>query len=234
MFCTACGSEISLAADSCPSCGRSVAPATVSAVARPTVQRASDSGARLRTAEPVIASLPTEPAPISLPASIHAGDLDLPGFPRDLAGRVSLLTGLVMLADLLLPWVTVNGMGYSPTGAGLPTLALVVALVAVVAPPLSPQLRRAKLTQVAPFGVGALTLGLAGGLWLLSGPLATTLIATLIARIVYVAAPELANTIGGSPGTVLQITPAIGLYVFLLGACTLLVAGYQALSLRES
>lgn len=233
MFCTACGSEISLAAETCPACGRPVATGVTSMTVRPGALRASQSGARLRTAEPAIASLPVEPAPASAPhsapASIHAGDLDLPGFPRDMAARVTLLTGLVMMADLLLPWIDVNSEGYAPTRVGLPALALVVMLVAVVAPPLIPRLRRTKLTRVAPFGVGALTLGFSCALWLLSGPLAATLTAALVARIVYVAAPELVNALSGSSAANLQISPAIGLYLFMLGACVLLGAGYQAL-----
>lgn len=238
MFCTACGSELSLAAETCPACGHPVVTAAVSAAVRSGAVRASQSGARLHTAEPAAASLPFEPvqpnASASAPASIHAGDLDLPGFPRALAGRVALLTGLVMMADMLLPWVNVNGEGYSPTHVGPPALALVMALVAVVAPPLIPQVRRARLTRAAPFGVGALTLGFSGALWLFTGPLAATLTSALMARFVFVAAPERAISIGSSPISTIQISPAIGLYLFMLGACTLLVVGFQTLFAHES
>lgn len=168
-------------------------------------------------------------------ASIHAGDLDLPGFPRELAGRVALLTGLVMLADLLLPWVTVNGTGYAPTHIGLPALGMVMALVAVIAPPLIPRLRRAPVTRALPLGVGALTLGFAGALWLLTGPLAPILTRALIARISYEAAPALINASpdGTLSSSVLQMAPALGLYLFMLGAVALVVAGYQLVSARH-
>lgn len=230
MFCSACGSEISLAADACPSCGRVVATGVV----RVGAARASESDARLRLIEPVLAPAPTDPTLVAAPlqrfGSIHAGDLDLPGFPRALAGRVALLTGLVMLADLLLPWVDVNGEGYAPTKIGLPALGMVLLLVVVIAPPLIPRLRRERFTRALPMLVGALTLGFSGALWLLAGPLAPMLAESLIARIGYVAAPELAGALSGSVSSILRISPAIGLYLFILGACVLVGAGYQTLN----
>ncbi|HEX8731743.1 MAG TPA: zinc ribbon domain-containing protein [Ktedonobacterales bacterium] len=230
MFCSACGSEVSLAADVCPSCGRATATGSV----RVGAAVASDSGARLRLVEPVLAPAPTDPtlaaAPLQRIGSIRAGDLDLPGFPRALAGRVALLTGLVMLADLLLPWVDVNGAGYAPTRIGLPTLGMVALLVLVIAPPLIPRLRRERFTRALPMLVGALTLGFATTLWLLAGPLAAKLTESLIARIGYVAAPELAGALSGSATSILRISPAIGLYLFILGACILTGAGYLALT----
>ncbi len=168
-------------------------------------------------------------------ASIHAGDLDVPGFPRDLPGRVALLTGLVMVADLLLPWVSVNGEGYAPTWLGLPALALALVMAVVVAPPLIPRLRRAPLTRMLPFGVGALTLGFASALWLAAGPLAPTLTAALAARLANAGAPDLTIVSGSASGSggLLQIAPAIGLYLFIIGACVLLVVGYQLLKAQS-
>jgi hypothetical protein len=151
-------------------------------------------------------------------ASIFAGDLDVPGFPRDLPSRVALLTALVMEADLLLPWVSVNGASYAPAQVGLPAVALLVTLLAVIAPPLLPRWRRAPLTRMLPFGVGALMLGFAGALWVFSGPLAPALMATLAAHVPF-APPEVA--------------PALGLYVFLLGAGVLLVTGYLLLAAQS-
>lgn len=157
----------------------------------------------------------------------------MPGFPRSLAGRVALLTGLVMLADLLLPWVNVNGEGYSPTRIGLPAFGMVLLLIAVVAPPLVPRLRRMPLTRALPFLIGALNLGFTAALWLLAGPLAPMLAKSLIARISYEAAPGLAGVLSGNTSSILQITPAIGLYLFILGACSLIGAGYYTLVTPE-
>ena len=242
MFCSACGSQISLAAEVCPSCGKPTAASPARAltrvgarVARDANPSASDSWARPTEAvQPAMA-----PAPPSMPlaagiprsASIFAGDLDIPSFPRDLPGRVALLTGLVMAADLLLPWVTLNGEGIAPTRFGLPALLVVVALVAVIAPPLIPRWRRHILTRMTPFGVGALLLGCSGALWGLAGPLASPVIVALIARIN--ASGQFLITTPTGPvlsASALQVAPAIGLYLFMLGACALTGAGYRMLA----
>lgn len=229
MFCSACGSEISLAAEACPSCGRPVATGAV----RVGAARASEPDARLRLVEPTMAAALTDPtlaaAPLQRIGSIRAGDLDLPGFPHAMAGRVALLTGLVMLADLLLPWVEVNGEGYAPIRIGLPALGMVLLLIAVIAPPLIPRLRRERGVRPLPMLVGALALGFSGSLWLLAGPLATRLTESLIARVGYEAAPELAGMLSGSSSSILRISPAFGLYLFILGACVLVGAGYLLL-----
>jgi hypothetical protein len=138
-----------------------------------------------------------------------------------------------MLADLLLPWVNVNSEGYSPTRIGLPALGMVLLLIGVVAPPLVPRLRRAPLTRALPLLIGALTLGFTSALWLLAGPLSPMLAKSLIARISYEAAPGLAGVLSADSTSILQITPAIGLYLFILGACALIVAGYYTLVTAE-
>ena len=243
MFCSACGSQISLAAEVCPSCGKP----TATSPARPLTRvhagaaseaspSASDSWARPLEVAQAAPAPPSLPLPIGMQrdASIFAGDLDVPSFPRDLPGRVALLTGLVMAVDLLLPWVTLNGEGIAPTRFGLPALLVVVALVAVIAPPLIPRWRRHILTRMAPFGVGALLLGASGALWGLAGPLASTIIAALFARI---SAGGVSGTfqINTPMGAILvsnpiQLAPALGLYLFMLGACALIVAGYRMLA----
>lgn len=236
MFCSACGSEISLAAEACPSCGRAVgAPNTrtltrIGAASLADAATSHASGSRMRsrdlleaftapaTLPPLTSAAAESAARAGVSASIFAGDLDVPGFPRDLPSRVALLTALVMEADLLLPWVSVNGVGYAPTQIGLLAVAPLVVLLAVIAPPLLPRWRRAPLTRMAPFGVGALLLGFAGALWVFSGPLALALTEALAAHL---------------PFAPLHIAPALGLYVFLIGAGTLLVAGYLLLAGRS-
>lgn len=233
MFCSACGSEISLVAEVCPACGRAVAAPNTRMLTRIGAASTADAGARssgswMRSRERMEAfTAPTTLPPLtsasaesaaSAAASIFAGDLDVPGFPHDLPSRVALLTALVMEADLLLPWVNVNGASYAPTQVGLPAVALLVALLAVIAPPLLPRWRRAPITRMLPFGTGALMLGFAGALWTFSGPLAPALMATLAAHVPF--APP-------------QVAPALGLYVFLLGAGALLVTGYLLLAAQS-
>jgi hypothetical protein len=253
MFCSACGSQISLAAEACPQCGK---PSAAAAPAR-TLTRSGEialdgaspssvadshdhwmrppipADALEMAAAPVLSS--ATPATSAHGASIFAGDLDVPSFPRDLPGRVALLTSLVMAADLLLPWVTLNGEGIAPTRFGLPALVVVLALLAVIAPPLIPRWRRHPLTRMAPFGVGALLLGFGGALWGLAGPLSSTVIAALVSRIFAssgFSGPFPVNSQSGAvlSTTPLQVAPAIGLYLFLLGACALVGAGYRMLA----
>lgn len=240
MFCSACGSQISLAAEVCPSCGKPTATSPGRALTRVGVRIANDPSASDSWARPTEAVQPAmAPAPPSMPlaagiprsASIFAGDLDIPSFPRDLPGRVALLTGLVMAADLLLPWVTLNGEGIAPTHFGLLALLVVAALLAVIAPPLIPRWRRHILTRMAPFGVGALLLGCSGALWGISGPLWPTVAAAFIARINASGQYQIITPTGALlSATTLQVTPALGLYLFMLGACALIVAGYRMLA----
>lgn len=254
MFCSACGSQVSLAAEVCPQCGK---PSAAAAPARTltgssgmiALDGASASGAAdghdLWARPPIPADALEMAAAPALPsatpatrthgASIFAGDLDAPSFPRDLPGRVALLTGLVMAADLLLPWVTLNGAGIAPTRVGLPALVVALALLAVIAPPLIPRWRRHHLTRMAPFGVGALLLGFGGALWGLAGPLSSTMIAALLSRVSVTGADSGPFPINTPSGTFLgtnpiQLAPAIGLYLFLLGACALVGAGYRMLA----
>lgn len=253
MFCSACGSEISLAAEVCPSCGRPVATSGapgasgssgVHALARVGGGRGSISSASDVSGSSGSWALPPEmraravadsPAASMAAASIHAGDLDTPGFPRDLPGRVALLTALVMGADLLLPWFSVNGDGYAPTRVGAPALGLLLALAMVIVPPLNPRWRHTSLVRMAPFGIGAFLLGLGVAAWAITGPLAPMLIHAIAARMGVIVTPGVVSTPDGAvllPSPV-NIAPALGLYVFQVGACALIVAGYLALAERS-
>lgn len=222
MFCSACGSEISLAAAACPSCGRLVAPDLVAA--RASAARSSASSDSWAVPQGAIGASESSPS-----ASIFAGDLDLPGFPRDMPRRVALLTGLVMTADLLLPWVTVNGDGITPVRLGAPLLLVVAALVLVIAPPMIPRLRSMPVARVLPFGVGSFLIGMTLTLWVSATLLSSRLIAAFVAHIVAIGDPNMGGALGGQSAPDYSVTPAFGLYLFLLGACALVVAGYFAL-----
>lgn len=222
MFCSACGSEISLAAATCPSCGRVVAPELVAArTAALQAPSASDSWAVPAGAFGAGESSPS--------ASIYAGDLDFPGFPRDMPRRVALLTGLVMTADLLLPWLTVNGDGVAPVRLGAPLLLLVAALVLVIAPPMIPRLRSLAVARVLPFGIGALLVGMSLTLVVSVSLLAPALLSAFVAHVLDVGGPDIGVALGSHQAPAYHVAPSIGLYLFLLGACALVVAGYFAL-----
>ncbi|HEY7851075.1 MAG TPA: hypothetical protein VIC27_13470 [Ktedonobacterales bacterium] len=185
--------------------------------------------------ETATAPVTQPPAPSAPAGSIFAGDLDAPGFPRDLPSRIALLTALLMAADLLLPWVIVNGEGYAPTHFGLPTLVVLLPLLGVIAPPLLPRWRRAPITHMLPFGIGALMLGFAAALWAFSGPLAPALTNTLVAHVVGAGVPVQVETPSGASLTTtpLQVAPAIGLYLYLIGACALTGLGYLTLAAQS-
>ena len=228
MFCSACGSEISLVADVCPSCGRVVAPvmagatvraSTRGAAAQPAQAEATASGVWARRmaapAEPLVSApiaeqaLAAEAAPPA--ASIFAGDLDQPGFPRDLPGRVVLLTAVAMTADLLAPWVTVRGQSFAPANFGLNAALLIAPFATIVIVPLFPRLRWRLWARALPLAVGALALGFGSALWL----------ATIILNATVTAAYF---------GAAIVVGPALGLALFLIGACVLVGGGYLALT----
>ncbi len=245
MFCTVCGSEIPLSAEACPTCGRSLETAGAAVAVRSGSASAHSSVSSGSWPRPVaIGRTPASQAELSAPeASIHAGDLEQSGFPRTLSGRVVLLTGVVMMADLLLPWVSVNGLGYAPTRFALPALAVALTLALMLVAPLEPHLRRQRITRALPVGIGALMLGSAGTIWLITGPLASELLRALVGRIavasgIVISGSVVINTPSGavlttSPLSVVQIAPSMGLYLFIMGACALLVAGYFTLASRN-
>lgn len=176
------------------------------------------------------AGWPTAGAPHAPGGSIYAGDLEPPGFPRDTPRRVALLVALGMTADILLPWVLVNGQPYAPATLGLAALAPVAALALVVAPMLAPRLRRSPGAQTLPFGMGMLLLGAGLTLWLIVGPLANRLATALIVHMLTQSVPVIGAIMSSPTASLISVQPAAGLYVFLLGACALVGAGYRILT----
>lgn len=235
MFCSACGSEISLAAEACPACGRVVAPVGVAVRAgiadTPIVATPGDSWPS--AGDDAVRALAPLPATPSAAASIFAGDLDVPGLPRDQPRRVALLTSLGMVADLLLPWVTVNGKSYALVRMGAPVLALPLALLLVIVPMMVPSLRRRPLARVAPLCVGSLLLGATLSLWFCIGILGPALTTTMLNRLISAGASAPAVNIGAALVAMLQVAPALGLFLFLGGACVLVVSGYRALPIHD-
>jgi hypothetical protein len=106
---------------------------------------------------------------------------------------------------------------------------LVAALVLVIAPPMIPRLRRLAVARVLPFGVGSLLIGMSLTLWVSATLLSSRLIEAFVAHVTAVGDPNLGGALGGPPTPSYSVVPSLGLYLFLLGASALVVAGYFAL-----
>lgn len=232
MFCMGCGAEVPARAVVCPVCGRGTggrgdaraASAQAGALDKANmIDGAGERGApRELSAAPTLAlaAAPTAPAG----PSIGSGDLDQPGFPRDALGRSLIFTVLAMAADLLAPWVNVDGNRIAPSSLGLLPALGAVWLALAVLPLLRPSLRATPLYAAAPLMVGATSLGLAAAVWI---------------RVTLFGAQPTAQSGGDSAFQVLGASSSayqslstsssadMGLYLFLAGSVVLIIAGYQ-------
>lgn len=206
MFCLQCGAEMAVRAQVCPVCGhvygereRTLAESKPARV----VQASARSGA---------SGLPASAAR-SAPSVKYVGDLASPGLPRDLPGRFVLGVSLGMAADLLLPWVSVNGENVTPVSIGAPVVVVVALLAAATLPVYTITLRQHPVWSALPLMVGAFCGGIGLSVWLLRAPLAQIFAASF-----------------GSDPSNLALAPQGGLYLFLLGAATLLVSGQRMLA----
>lgn len=205
MFCLQCGAEMALRAQVCPVCGHVYGDR----------ERALADSKPARTAKsPASAGAMAAQAAARPAASVkYVGDLASPGLPRDLPGRFVLGVSLGMAADLLLPWVSVNGENITPASIGAPVVVVVALLAAATLPVYTASLRQHPIWSALPLMVGAFCAGVAGAVWLLLAPLSQIL----------------ATTFGSDPSN-LALSPQGGLYLFLLGAATLLVSGQRMLA----
>ncbi len=221
MFCMGCGAEVPARTVVCPVCGRDTgrggdgrgARAQAEALGRVDgVSAASvSSAAGERGAHALaLAAAPTTPAG----PSIASGDLDQPGFPRDALGRSLIFTLLAMAADLLAPWVNLNGNRIAPSSLGLLPVVGVVWLSLAVLPLLRPSLRATPLYAAAPLVVGATSLGLAAAVWM---------------RVTLFGSQTVVDSADGASLQSLGTSSSadVGLYLFLAGAVVLIIAGYQ-------
>ena len=182
-----------------------------------------------RSTLPLSDTLPQLQADTADAPSIRWGDLDAPGFPQDILSRVVVVVALGLAANVLTPWVLINGHAISPARLGLPAIAFALLMVAVALPTLSPPLRRGALLFGLPFGVGAMCFGAGALAWLALDPLGPRLSADLIAE-ANSTNPLIGTTAKVVPETAtltLSFRPGIGLYLLLLGSCALMVLGYQ-------
>jgi hypothetical protein len=143
----------------------------------------------------------------------YVGDLSATGLPRDLPGRFVLGISLGLAADLLLPWVSVNGNNVTPANLGAPVIVVVALLAAAILPVFTVSLRQHPIWSALPLIIGAFCAGIAGSVWLLLAPLTQIF----------------AQSFGSDPSTLL-LSPQGGLYLFIIGSGVLLVSGQKMLA----
>jgi hypothetical protein len=213
VFCMGCGAELPSRTAVCAVCGRAAgqsgdqpgAPAV--ATTDPANALGADFAPRERLAPPA-------PTPTHAP-SIGSGDLYQVGFPRDTLGRALIFTVLAMAADLLVPWIAINGMRVAPSSLGVLPLLGVVWLALAALPLLRPSLRATPLAAVLPLVVGTVSFGVA---------LAVLLSVTALSTPTVIIHPSLSEALFFMRGTA---SADVGLYLFLAGAVVLTIAGYQ-------
>lgn len=206
MFCLECGTEMAIRARVCPACGHVYGDRERS-MAEPQPAQA--------TPHPPTAGTRATPPPSSgnAPAVKYVGDVSATGLPRDLPGRFVLGISLGMAADLLLPWVSVNGQNVTPASLGAPVIVVVALLAAAILPVFTASLRQHPIWSALPLIIGAFCAGIAGSVWLLLAPLTQIF----------------AQSFGTDPSN-LQLSPQGGLYLFIIGAGVLLVCGQKMLA----
>jgi hypothetical protein len=169
------------------------------------------------------------PQPRAAAPSVSSGDLALFALPGDMTGRLVVVLPLLLVADLLAPWIVLGDAQIAPARAGL--LALVVALPFALIAAMTVYLpfRQRPVLAAIPLVVSALALG--GGLILLLmvGPFGGRVVSLIgggtIARLnVFI----VTGTQTPIPGP-LPLAPDIGLYAFVVGAGALVVASYRRL-----
>lgn len=209
MFCLECGTEMAIRARACPACGHVYGDRERSmAEPQPAQGDTHASAAGARAATPRSTS-----SPQSAPAIKYVGEVSATGLPRDLPGRFVLGVSLGMAADLLLPWVSVNGQNVTPASLGAPVIVVVALLAAAILPVFTVSLRQHPIWSALPLIIGAFCAGIAGSVWLLLAPLTQIF----------------AQSFGSDPSNLL-LSPQGGLYLFLIGSGVLLVSGQKMLA----
>lgn len=205
MFCLQCGAEMAIRAQVCPVCGHVYGDRERSL--------AESRTARADQAAPAVAATPSSAAQ-GTGTMRYASELGAAtGLPRDLPGRFVLAVALGLAADLLLPWVSVNGVNVTPASIGAPVIVVVALLAAATLPVFTSSLSQHPVWSALPLIVGAFCAGIAGSIWLLLAPLAQIFAASF-----------------GSDPSNLALSPQGGLYLFLLGSAVLLVSGQRMLA----
>lgn len=209
MFCLECGAEMAVRARTCPVCGHIYGDRERLLAESQPAPAAQGSLASGLSAAPAHPAQSTQAAP----GVKYVGELGTAGLPRDLPGRFVLGIALGMAADLLLPWVSVNGTNVTPASIGAPVIVVVALLAAATLPVFTSSLRQHPIWSALPLMVGAFCAGIALSVWLLLAPL------TQIFAISF-----------GSDPSNLSLSPQGGLYLFLLGSAVLIASGQRMLA----
>jgi len=208
MFCLECGTEMAIRARVCPTCGH-VYGDRERLMAEPQAAQ-GDTHASAAGAQ---AAAPRSSSSQTAPAVKYVGEVSTTGLPRDLPGRFVLGISLGMAADLLLPWVSVNGQNVTPASLGAPVIVVVALLAAAILPVFTVSLRQHPIWSALPLIIGAFCAGIAGSVWLLLAPLTQIF----------------AQSFGSDPSNLL-LSPQGGLYLFIIGSGVLLVSGQKMLA----
>lgn len=209
MFCLECGTEMAIRARVCPACGHVYGDRERSmAEPQPAQGDTHASAAGVRATSPR-----SSQSSQNAPAIKYVSEVSATGLPRDLPGRFVLGISLGMAADLLLPWVSVNGNNVTPASLGAPVIVVVALLAAAILPVFTVSLRQHPIWSALPLIIGAFCAGIAGSVWLLLAPLTQIF----------------AQSFGSDPSNLL-LSPQGGLYLFIIGSGVLLVSGQKMLA----
>ena len=211
-------------AANCPVCGRSLSRATGAPEATRDTYSASPTLSSRSLA--ALTASPLQPGLHAPSVASLSPDAGITGLPRDIDGRVLLLTAIALAADLLAPWSIVYGQQKTMAANSAPALALLALFALAALPLLRPSYRARPLFAVAPLAVGAFCLGAGIFYWaILTRENATYLTQSQLTQ------PGWSNNGSVPPGGIIILQPAIvpglGLYLFLIGGAVLAVAGYR-------
>jgi hypothetical protein len=226
MFCLGCGAELGSRAELCGVCGRPAHPESPLSPRR--TERASTNLPLGPTPSMEFAAIPFAPARAPTP-SVSSGDLAMFALPRDVTSRLVVALPLLMVADLLAPWVVFGEAHLAPARLGLLVviLALLCGLVSAMA--LYLPFRQRPILAAIPLVIASLTLGGGAVLLLAVGPLGSRIVSIIGAGTLAHLNPFIASGTPPSDVTPLTLTPDIGLYAFVACAAALVVATYRRL-----
>jgi hypothetical protein len=172
---------------------------------------------------------PPPPKPRVTAPSVSSGDLALFALPGDVTGRLVVVLPLLLVADLLLPWIVLGDAQIAPARLGLVALLVALPFALIAAMTVYLPFRQRPVLAAIPLTISALALGGGLVLFLMVGPFGGRVVSLIgggtLARLnVFL----VSGTQTPIPGP-LPLAPDIGLYAFVLGAGALVVASYRRL-----
>jgi hypothetical protein len=161
--------------------------------------------------------------------SVASGDLALFALPGDVTGRLVVALPLLLVADLLLPWIVLGDAQVAPVRLGLLAVLIALPLALIAAMTVYLPFRQRPVLAAIPLVVSSLALGGGLVLILMVGPFGGRVVNLIgqgtLARLNVFLVSGIQAPIPGP----LLLTPDIGLYAFIIGAGALVVASYRRL-----